>query len=389
LHATHLHQLSILIFGLLALGWLIKSIRAGAGLLKIPRISRISPAPGGALPRISIVFAARDEAEKLPAALASLLALDYPDYEVIAADDRSTDGTSEILDNFAQVNSCLRVVHIAKLPSGWLGKPHALEMAAKIATGQWLLFTDADVHFDPLVVRRSIALAKERKWDHLTLLAGVEMRGFWEKVAISYFGFCFMFGSQAWRVSDPKSAKYLGVGAFQLVRRAAYIASGTHKRLAMDVLDDMKLGKILKQSGFRSGIAAADGLVTVRWHAGLGNIIRGVTKNLFSLFHFRVAPTLACVVLILISGVLPFVGLFIASGAAWVFSLIAALTAVIVQGEMIHGAGESRFYGLTHPLGAFIFIYMMLRSMVVTLRQGGVVWRDTFYPLDELRRGIV
>jgi hypothetical protein len=374
---------------LLAAGWLIQSIRAGAGMRKIPHISQIVPASGSALGRVSVVFAARDEAEKLPAALSSMLALDYSDYEVLAADDRSTDGTSEILDQFAHDNPRLRVLHIAELPSGWLGKPHALEAAASVATGEWLLFTDADVRFDPLVVRRAMALAGEKKWDHLTLLANVDLHGFWEKVAISYFAFCFTLGSQVWRVSDPKSTKYLGVGAFQLVRRAAYQASGTHKRLAMEVLDDMKLGKILKQSGFRSGVAAADGMVRVRWHDGVGNMIRGVTKNMFGSLSFRVSLTLASVALILVSGILPFAGLIIANGAARVFSLIAALTAVIVEGEVIHGAGESRLYGFTHPLGALIFIYMVLRSMVVTLRQGGVVWRETFYPLDELRRGIV
>jgi glycosyltransferase involved in cell wall biosynthesis len=384
-----LHVASVIIFGLLALGWVIQSVRGGLGLRKIPHISAISPAPGDALPRVSIVFAARDEEEKLPAALASMLALDYPDYEVIAADDRSTDGTGEILDQFARDNPRLRVLHVTDLPSGWLGKPHALEAATSVATGEWLLFTDADVRFDPLVVRRAMALAGEKKLDHLTLLANVDLHGFWERVAISYFAFCFTFGSQAWRVSDPKSTKYLGVGAFQLVRRAAYQASGTHKRLAMEVLDDMKLGKILKQSGFRSGVAAADGMVRVRWHDGVGNMIRGVTKNMFGSLSFRISLTLAAAALILISGILPFAGLIIASGAARVFSLIAALAAVIAQGEVTQGAGESRLYGLTHPLGAVIFIYMMLRSMVVTLRLGGVVWRDTFYPLDELRRGIV
>jgi hypothetical protein len=389
LHSPLLHQLSIVTFGLLAGGWLIQAIRAGAGLLKIPRISKITPAPGDALPRVSIVFAARDEAEKLPVALASMLALDYPNYEVIAADDRSSDGTGEILEQFAQGDPRLHVLHIAELPSGWLGKPHALQAAASAATGEWLLFTDADVRFDPLVVRRTIALANEKKWDHLTLLANVDLDGFWERVAVSYFAFCFMFGSQAWRVSDPTSTKYVGVGAFQLVRRAAYQASGTHKRLAMEVLDDMKLGKVLKQSGFRSGVAAADGMVKVRWHDGVGNMIRGVTKNIFASLGFRVSLALASVMLILVSSILPFAGLIIANGAARVFSLIAALTAVIAQGEVTQGAGESRLYGLTHPLGALIFIYMVLRSMVVTLWQGGVVWRETFYPLDELRRGIV
>jgi hypothetical protein len=383
------HQISVAIFGLLALGWVMQAVTGGLGLRRIPRIAQIAPASGNTLPRVSIIFAARDEAEKLPTALSSMLTLDYPDYEVIAADDRSTDGTDKILDQFARNNSHLCVLHIKELTSGWLGKPHALEAAAGAATGEWLLFTDADVRFDPLVLRRAMALATDKKWDHLTLMANADMHGFWEKITLTYFGFCLVFGSQAWKVSDPKSPKYLGIGAFQLVRRGAYQASGTHKRLAMEVLDDMKLGKILKQSGFRSGVASGDGMVRVRWHDGMGNIIRGVTKNMFGSLNFSIGLTLTSAALILISGVLPFGGVIFAGGAARVFAFIAALTAVIAQGEMAHGTGESRLYGLTHPMGSLIFVYMMLRSMVVTLRQGGVIWRETFYPLDELRRGLV
>lgn len=383
------HLIAIIFFGLLALGWVTQTASAAPGLLRIPRIAQIAPAEGDHLPRISVLFAARDEEKKLAAALSSMLELDYPDYEVIAVDDRSTDGTGELLDQFARGNPHLRVLHITELPSGWLGKPHALEAAAAISTGDWLLFTDADVRFDPLILRRAFALAEERNWDHLTLLANVDLHGFWERVIISYFGFGLIFGAQAWKVSDPKSTKYMGVGAFQLVRRTAYESSGTHCRLALEVADDMKLGKILKQSGFRSGVAGADGMVRVRWQDGAGNIVRGVTKNMFGAVNFSPSLALTSVAIVLVSGVAPFAGAVFASGLARIFAIIAALTAAMVQGEMFHATGESRLYGLTHPIGALIFCYMMLRSMIVTLRQGGVIWRDTFYPLDELRRGMV
>jgi hypothetical protein len=380
---------STILLGFWAVCWVAAGIRVGIGMMKIPRLRNIQPPYDLAVPRISIVFAARDESEKLPAAVSSMLALDYPDYEVIAVNDRSNDGTEKILDEFARRDSRLRVTHISELPPGWLGKPHALNEAARVATGDWLLFTDADVYFAPDALRRSMALAKQKRWDHLTLLADMDMRGFWEKTAIGFFTLCLIIGYRIWRVSDPRSRAWMGVGAFQLVRRAAYEASGTHQRLAMEVIDDVRLGKIIKHSGFASGVATADGLVKVRWQDGFGNVVRGVTKNLFAGFGFHVWQAAGAVALILLLNVAPFAGIFLTHGLARIFLIVIALVPVIMQGELMHEAHASRLYGLTHPLGALIFIYMLVRSMVVTLWRGGVVWRGTFYPLDELRRGKV
>ena len=238
-------------------------------------------------PLVSIIFAARDEAEKLPAAIETLLAQDYPRFEVIAVNDRSTDQTPAILHEFERTSRNLIVTDIASLPPGWLGKPHALVAGFEKSRGDWLVFTDADVHFAPDVLRRAVALAAARQWDHLTLLTSVEMRGFWETAAISYFGLGFVFGNEPWLASNPRSARYVGVGAFQLVRRAAYEKSGGHARLRMDVIEDMKLGKLMKMAGFRSGVAVAQDMVHVRWHSGVHNVIRGVTKNMFAAVHYN------------------------------------------------------------------------------------------------------
>jgi hypothetical protein len=133
-----------------------------------------------------------------------------------------------------------------------------------------------------------MALIQQHRWDHLTLLGAVDMVGFWEKVAISYFVTDFILVVQPWRVSNPRSGCYMGIGMFQLVRRSAYETLGTHRRLALEVVDDMKLGKLVKGSGFRSGVTIAGRAVAVRWHAGLRNIIHGTTKiSLLSITSIR------------------------------------------------------------------------------------------------------
>src|ERR1700726_1657508 len=277
-----MHAFALVIFGGTAFIWIVLGLRIAYGALKLPWLKDFPPNTGTDIPRISLLFAARDEEEKLPGALATLAELDYSEMEIIGGDDRSEDGTGRILDEFAAAHPKFRAIHVKELPAGWLGKPHALQKAYEASNGDWLLFTDADVRFKPDVLRRAIALAKARNLEHLTLMGDVEMVGFWETVLITFFGMAFNIATDPYRVANPNSRAYMGVGAFQLLRRAAYKASGTHRRLAMEVVEDMKLGKIVKQSGFRSGVGIAQDFVVVRWHAGLGNLIRGVTKNFFA-----------------------------------------------------------------------------------------------------------
>ena len=315
--------------------------------------------------------------------------IDYPGLEVVAVDDRSQDTTGQILNEFAEKHSRLRVVHVDQLPKGWLGKPHGLHKAYEASSGEWLLFTDADVHFRPDVLRRVVSLVRECQLDHLALLGEVEMIGFWETTLITFFGLGFHLATNPSQVSNPRSSRYIGVGAFQMVRRSAYEASGTHKRLAMEVVDDMKLGKIVKQAGFRSGCAVAEDFVTVRWHSGLGNLVRGVTKNFFAGAGYDLRIVAGQLAGLVMMNILPFAGVLLGHGWIQALSAIAVVIALSFHAGVAWVMRVSPLYALTHPLGAALFFYMLLRSTVVTLWQGGIVWRDTFYSLEEIKRGVV
>jgi glycosyltransferase involved in cell wall biosynthesis len=307
----------------------------------------------------------------------------------VAVDDRSGDATGRILDECARMHERIRVVHIPELPAGWLGKPHALQKAYENSTGEWLLFTDADVWFAADSLRRAVSIVRLRQADHLTLFGDVVMVGFWETVLLTFFGLAMHVGNESHRVSDPNSRAYLGVGAFQLIRRSAYEACGTHRRLAMEVVDDMKLGKIVKQGGFRSCIGVAEQYVSVRWHSGVGNVIRGVTKNFFAALGYSVPLVLAALCGMLVTNVAPFI--VVVAGHGWVRGLAAV---AVVMALSFHMGVDlvmkvSPLYALTHPVGAMLFCYMLARSTVITLWRGGVEWRGTFYPLKELRKGVV
>jgi glycosyl transferase family 2 len=384
-----LHLFWTVYFAAIAAGALIGAALCGLGLRQLPWLRNTNAARGSRAPFISIIFAARDEAEKLPVALRTILAQDYPDYEVVAVNDRSRDATLDILNQFARTSNRLRVCDVSELPPGWLGKTHALDAGYRASRGEWLVFTDADVCFTPDVLSRSIALAAERGWDHLTLMAGVEMHGLWEIAAVSYFGLVFVAGNGIWDINRPKSRAYNGVGAFQLVRREAYEKAGGHRRLALEIIDDMKLGKIIKLAGFRSGTGVAFDEVRVRWHAGLRNIISGVTKNMFAGLGYSVAFAAAALMLPLAFSISPLLGVIFASGAPRVFAAIALGAALAMHAFTLASAGISPLYALTNPIGAILFDWMIVRSTVVTVWQGGVRWRDTFYPLDELRKHMV
>jgi GT2 family glycosyltransferase len=386
------------LLGFIAFAWLLAAIDLARGALTIPALDTVQLLPAEAAlnaakpdkaPRVSILFSALDEAEKLPAALGTFLAMDYPNYEVIAVDDRSEDATGKILDAAARQNSRLKVVHVTSLPAGWLGKPHGLQKAFEHSTGEWLVLTDADVRFEPNVLRTTVALAEERHWDHLTLLCHAEMFTLGEKIAMTFFAMSFMLGLRPWRASDPKSRAYIGVGAFQLIRRSAYEKIGTHRRLAMEVVDDVKVGKLVKEAGLRSGVARAGRAVTVHWHAGLGNIIRGTTKNFYATTGFRVWVAVGQVAGNLLMFVLPWVALPFVHGWARIFAVTAVVLPVMAQAGAALEFGESPLYAVTQPLGALIVCWMIVRSTFVTLRQGGIRWRGTFYAIEELKRGVV
>lgn len=382
-----MERLWIGLFGLIALAWLIQGVRLARGARRMVRLGTVPPAADGACPPVSILFAARDEAEKLPRALATLLALDYPDYEVVAVDDRSTDGTGAILEAAARRDPRLRVIRVGELPAGWLGKTHGLHLAAAAARGAWLVFTDADVHFAPDALRRAVALARARDWDHLTLLVGTELVGFWERVAVSTFALGFLLVLEAWRAERPGSKRYVGVGAFQLLRRGCYEGIGGHRALALEVVDDLALGRRVKQGGFRSGLASAETAVRVRWHAGLANLVRGTTKNFFAASGYRLPTVAAQLAGLLTVSVLPAAALPWLEGLPRWLALAAALLPAALHAAVARRLGLPVLYGLTHPLGALLLGYMLARSTLVTLWRGGVEWRGTFYSLEDLRRG--
>lgn len=378
---------------LLALAWSSRLIAAAVGMPRVADVARPEwdrrPVPAS---RLTIIVPACNEEESIAASIQQLLLLDYGNYEVIAVDDRSTDRTGEILDRIAETPAAhgrLKVIHIDTLPSGWLGKTHAMWTASQQATGDWLLFTDADVLFKPDSVRRVLAYAETEPADHVVLFPRMIMRRPGERMMIAFFQTLFVFGHRPWKVADPTTEDHMGVGAFNLVRRSAYEAVGTYKALSFEVLDDMKLGKVVKTAGFAQRNVFGEDLISIHWAKGAMGIVDNLTKNFFAIMSFQWPRAVASCFALLLLNLGPFLGVWLAPGGARIPYAIALLSMFGIYWGMSRRSSIPPYYFLLHPISTALFTYTMLRSMLLTLWQGGVVWRGTKYPLDELKRGLV
>jgi glycosyltransferase involved in cell wall biosynthesis len=394
---------------ILALAWASRIIDAALGMPSVADVSRPewdrNPVLASGNPRVSVIVPARNEEDSVEQCLRSLLALDYDNYEVIAVNDRSTDRTGEIMErvmhdsHFSQkkrevghpisTSPELRVIHHSELPRGWLGKTHAMWTAANTASGDWLLFTDADVLFKPDSVRRALAYAEHEHADHVVLFPRMIMKRPGEYMMIAFFQSMFMFGHRPWKVADPSTDDHMGVGAFNLVRRRVYEAVGTYRALRMEVLDDMKLGKVVKNAGFAQRNVFGGDLISIRWAHGAFGVVNNLTKNFFAVLSFQSWRTVISAFGLAFLNYGPFLGLWLAHGWARVAYGIALVSMLLIYIGMSWRSAVPAYYLLLHPVSTTLFIYTLLRSMILTLWNDGIVWRGTKYPLEELRRGMV
>jgi len=376
----------------LAVVWVDRLQDAARGMRHVADITRPEwdshPEP---MPRLSIIVPACDEQEHVAAALASFAAQDYDNLEIIAVDDRSRDATGEIMDRAAREAIAVRpglrfeVLHVRELPAGWLGKTHAMWLAGQRATGDWILFTDADVKMRPDALRRAIVYAEAEKAHHLVLFPTHALKTVGECMVIAGFQMQFVFGHRPWKVSDPKAQDTMGLGSFNLVRRSVYESIGTFRALRLEVVDDIQLGELVKTRGFSQRTVVGRGLLDLRWGAGGLGIVRNLTKNLFAALHYKWPRAVGACLMLIILNVVPFLGLWLAPGwsKAGFAAAVGALAALYAG--MYRTSRISPAYVLLHPLNSLIIAGTLLLSMAATLWRGGVVWRGTKYELEELR----
>ena len=355
------------------------------GNRSVRALREVSPDPPPNPPRVSIIVAARNEQRNIREALQSLLNLTYPDYELIVVNDRSEDGTGLILEEMGSTNPRLKVIHIDTLPSGWLGKNHALWVGSQRATGELLLFTDADIIMEPTVVTRAVAFVDQNGLDHLAATPSMRMPTHFLGMFGAAFIIFFSLFSRPWKAKDPKSRCHIGIGAFNLVRTTAYRQVGGHETIRLRPDDDIKLGKIIKKAGLRQDAAYAPEYLAVEWYASVGEVIRGLEKNAFSGADYNIPLVVAGVLCHALCSIWPFLAIFLTHGVTQVMYLATALLIMLMVADSVRFHHSRRWYAVGYPLMAVLFIYILLRTMLLNLIQGGIRWRGTFYSLKELK----
>ena len=355
------------------------------GARSLRHLHEVPPVPRPEAPPVSIVIAARNEERNIEHALASVLGQRHEPLEVVVVDDRSTDATGAILERMAAEHRRLRVVHVADLPRGWLGKNHALEVGAAEAKGEYLLFTDADVVMEPDTVARAVGYMRAHGLDHVAAGPRVEMPSLALRVFVVLFALFFAIAFRPWKARDPRSSAHIGVGAFNLVRAEAYRAAGGHRPIAMRPDDDLKLGKLMKKHGFRQDFLVATEMLRVEWYRTFGELVRGLMKNGFAGVDYRLRLVVAATVAQLLVFVLPWVAVWLTGGATQILFGVAVLLAFGMYAGAAREQGVSPLYGVLFPVATLAFLYIVWRAALVTLFNGGIDWRGTHYSLDELR----
>ncbi|WP_281889729.1 glycosyltransferase family 2 protein [Paenibacillus sp. YYML68] len=361
---------------------------------------RKEPAPtqvkasGSEWPLVSIIVAAKEEEESISETVKHLLNQTYPRIEIIAVNDRSQDSTGRRLDELRRWSESrdglripIRIIHITTLPGGWLGKNHALYQGYAEARGKYLLFTDADVLFAPDTVADAVAYMQREHADHVTLAPRIRTRSFWLAAFVEYFFFTFSLYVRPWCANADLQHKHgMGIGAFNLISRHAYEKIGTHRAFPLHPDDDLQLGRMVKRAKLRQRLASAVEHLEVEWYTSLDEAIRGLEKNLFSGFGYKLWLAALGVLGQLLLFFVPLVAWLFAPGWSAVAFGASALLLITVYVMLIRSiAGGTSRGVLVLPATVLLLTYVVIRSVVLTLRQGGIYWRGTFYSLKELR----
>ena len=372
---------------LIAIAWVWKTIETARGLPRIPNIAlpQYDRTPDGN-PSLTVIVPARDEAADVAACLQSLLQQDYLNLQIIAVDDRSTDQTGSIMEALAAEHPAkLRVLHITELPPGWLGKTHAMAFAARHASSDYLLFTDADILFRPDALRRCLAQAVAANADHFVTLPTPTIKTVGEGMLLGFLQVVGLWVTRPWRADNPRATRdFVGIGAFCLLRASAYQQLGGFEAFRLEVLEDLTLARRVKLLGLRQRVAVSPGLVKVHWAQGAMGVVNVMTKNLFAIFRFHISFLLIACAWLTLFYLVPIAFLTYPSTRVPAVVTVAAIAVLYrLTGRL---SGTSAWYAALFPVSAALFIYSLLHSMFVTLKQGGVIWRGTFYPLAELRK---
>jgi hypothetical protein len=337
-------------------------------------------------PLVTIVVPACNEEKNIENSIMSLLDQDYKNLDIIIVNDRSTDNTAAVLAKLQDRFPRLNVHEVTELPHGWMGKSHALAVGAKLAKGNYLVFTDADVILENTTITRAVRYMTDNGLDHLTLVFKNMTRGWLLNSLILDAGMSLLVLFRPWMVKKGSERYFIGVGAFNMVKKSVYQKIGGHEEIRMHPVDDVMLGKSIKQHGFSQDCLLAYNFVVVPWYDSVGAMVKGLEKNVFSLVHYRVLLIPIILFAIIVPTIFPVWGMIFGNLSVRIICLLTLGIRLVTFFKGLQQQEVAKWYLPGCLITPYISCYIIVKAVFVTLANGGIIWRGQHYPLAELRK---
>ncbi|MBM3904516.1 MAG: glycosyltransferase [Thaumarchaeota archaeon] len=343
-------------------------------------------------PRVSIILPARNEEGFIAKCLDSLISQDYTNYEIIAIDDSSEDSTGEIISKYAEKNS--KVIHVSAgpKPEGWMGKNWACTEGYKKATGQLLLFTDADTKFEKNVMSLAVSHLESAGLDALTVIPKMICLDIWTKITLPVISTFLHTRFSAIRVNDPTKKTGYFFGSFFIIRKTTYDSVGTHEGVKHEIIEDGALGKKVKEGGFRMKMVRGDHLIEAVWARDWSTLWNALKRLMIPLFlqNGKIAVGIFFAVLFLLF--MPYVFLaysipFATSSASFsaVFASSAVSSALLFSACVVDARALQikMRHAICAPLGSLVVVGGFLVGLIQAKRSSAVSWRGRTYSMKD------
>lgn len=364
------------------------TLEVSLGMRRMVTLDNVPPLQQENVPKVSVIIPACNEAATIEPALKSILEMDYANLEVITVNDRSVDRTGAVLEQMQKQYPSLQVYDISVLPEGWLGKNHALQYGAERAQGEYLLFTDADIIMEKSSLARAMHHMLENKMDHMSMFFKSIASGGLLNALILDAGIGLMLLLKPWKAKDPNSKRYMGVGAFNLVKSDVYRKIDGHRTIAMHPIDDVMLGNVIKHRGFSQDCLLGHNFIKAEWYVDVRDFINGLMKNTFAFCNYNMANVLFGVLIVVVINILPLFAIFFTSGITRGLFGAAVMVRILSFAGGFSYTGINPWYSVWALVTPYVFIYITLKAAITTSINRGITWRGTYYSLDELKRNL-
>lgn len=344
------------------------------------------------LPAVSLVVAAKDEKDNIETCIRSVLAQDYPNFEMIVSNDRSADNTQQIVESLLPEDQRLSLVNITELPDGWCGKNNAMQHAIATAKHDWICMIDADCkQTSSHSISAAVQYALDNEADLLSVLPEMEMKTTWEKIVQPVCSGVMMIWFLPEKVNNPNKSNAYANGAFMLIKRSAYDAIGQHEAIKNCINEDMHMANKIKTSGLKLRVVRNRDLYSVRMYETLGQMLNGWTRIFYGSFSSFRRLRVSLIVLVTM-GLVPWLAAGLGLSLGWsaaggnliwqlcgIAGAVSALMQMTVCGRFYKLLGSKVYFGWLYPLGCVMAMIAVIRAMLIYRDGAKLVWRDTAY----------